>query len=225
MPEPLFHAQLPIYLESLVPPRDPVLQDMEAYAKEARFPIIGAAAGHFNYIVARLLGARRIFELGSGYGYSTAWFARAVRENGGGVVHHVVWDEALSRQARTFLGRLGYDDIVQYHVGEAVEVLRHTEGPFDVMFNDIDKHMYPASLPAIKEKLRPGGALLIDNMLWHGAIFDADDSSPDTQGVHEVTRLLTEDPEFHTALIPIRDGVILAFRELHVPPIHVPPEG
>src|SRR5579862_2235242 len=110
MPEPMFHPRLTDYLDSLVPPRDAVMQEMEAYAREVRFPIIGPAAGYFLYQIARMIGARRIFELGSGYGYSTAWFARAVQENGGGVVHHVVWDEELSRKARGYLGRLGYDD-------------------------------------------------------------------------------------------------------------------
>jgi len=210
MSEPMYHSELAGYLDGLVPPRDPVMQEMEAYAREIQFPIIGAAAGYFLYQVARLTGATRIFELGSGYGYSTAWFAKAVRENGGGVVHHVVWHEDLSQKARGYLGRLGYDDIVQYHVGEAVEALRNTAGPFDLMFNDIDKDGYPASIPVIKEKLRPGGALMIDNMLWHGAVFDASNQSPDTLGVREVTRLLTTDPDFVASLVPIRDGVILA---------------
>ncbi|HZP84150.1 MAG TPA: class I SAM-dependent methyltransferase [Chthonomonadaceae bacterium] len=212
MSEPLFHSRLADYLDSLVPPRDEVMQEMEAYAKEVGFPIIGAAAGYFNYLIARLMGATRVFELGSGYGYSTAWFARAVRENGGGVVHHVVWNEELSQKARGYLGRLGYGGIVQFHIGEAVETLRNTAGPFDLMFNDIDKQGYPASIPVIKEKLRPGGVLLIDNMLWHGAIFDEADQSPDTLGIHEVTRLLTQDPDFIASLVPIRDGVIMAYR-------------
>src|SRR5581483_791903 len=152
MSEPLFHSRLADYLDSLVPPRDEVMQEMEAYAKEVGFPIIGAAAGYFNYLIARLMGATRVFELGSGYGYSTAWFARAVRENGGGVVHHVVWNEELSQKARGYLWRLGYGGIVQFHIGEAVETLRNTAGPFDLMFTDIDKQGYPASIPVIKEK-------------------------------------------------------------------------
>jgi predicted O-methyltransferase YrrM len=208
----MYHSQLPAYLDGLVPNRDPIFYEMEEYAKEVGFPIIGPAAGYFNYIVARMLKATRIFELGSGYGYSTAWFAKAVRENGGGVVHHVVWSDELSAKAQGYLGRLGYNDIVQYHNSEAVAALQSTEGEFDLMFNDIDKHQYPGSIPAIKEKLRVGGALLIDNMLWHGAIFDTTDNSPNTTGVHEVTRLLTSDPDFVATLAPIRDGVILAYR-------------
>src|SRR5512145_104422 len=92
------------YLENMVPPRPPEMQQMEAYARETGFPIIGPACGYFCYMIARMNGARRVFEMGSGYGYSTAWFARAVQENGGGVVHHVVWNEDLSQRARQHLG-------------------------------------------------------------------------------------------------------------------------
>jgi len=207
----MFHAKLVDYLDGLVPERDEVMAEMEAYAKEVRFPIIGTAAGYYNYILARITGATQIFELGSGFGYSTAWFARAVRENGGGTVHHVVWDEDLSIKAQGYLGRLGYGDIVEYHVGEAVETLKNSEGKFDMMFNDIDKHGYPASIPVIKEKLKPGGILLIDNMLWHGAIFDSADTTENTKGVHEVTRMLSTDPDFRSTLIPIRDGMIMSW--------------
>ncbi len=210
MSEPIY-PRLVAYLDSLVPPRDPILEEMEAYAKEIGFFIIGAAAGYHNYLIARMMGARHIFELGSGFGYSTAWFARAVKENGGGIVHHVVWEEDMSQLARSYLSRMGYADTVQFHVSEAVETLRNTEGPFDLIFNDIDKDGYPASIPVIKEKLRPGGALIIDNMLWEGAIFDDTDQSPDIVGIREVTRLLTQDPEFISSLVPIRDGMMLAY--------------
>ncbi|HXF81660.1 MAG TPA: O-methyltransferase [bacterium] len=200
------------YLEDLVPPRPPELAAMETQGRQVGFPIIGPAAGQFCYLIARLMGARRIFEMGSGYGYSTAWFARAVQENGGGVVYHVVWDEALSRRARGHLHRLGLDDVVQYHVGEAVQTLAQTPGPFDLIFNDIDKAGYPASLPVMAERLRPGGLLIIDNALWGGRIFDPADRSPATEGVRQLTRALAADPAWTTSLVPVRDGLLLAYR-------------
>src|SRR5713101_2574278 len=160
----MISERLVSYLESLVPARDPVMQEMEAYAREVRFPIIGAAAGYYLYQVARMIGAKQVFELGSGYGYSTAWFARAVKENGGGVVHHVVWDEELSRQARGHLEALGLGDQVRYTVGEAVEALGREDGEFDLIFNDIDKRGYPAALAVIQSKLRTGGLLITDNL-------------------------------------------------------------
>jgi caffeoyl-CoA O-methyltransferase len=188
---------------------------MEEYARQKNFPIIGPACGQLCYLIARLIGARSVFEMGSGYGYSTAWFAKAVLENGGGIVHHVVWDEALSQQAQKHLRTLGRDEVVRYTIGEAVAALRSAqppEGGFDLIFNDIDKHAYPDSLPVIYEKLRRGGVLIIDNMLWDERIFDEVDQSPDTQGVRAFTQAITADPRWIVSLVPLRDGLIVAFK-------------
>jgi len=212
MPD-LVSPEVSTYLEQLVPPRVAELAAMEAYARETNFPIVGPVAGQLCYQLARLIGAQRVFELGSGYGYSTAWFARAVQENGGGVVHHVVWDDKLSQMARKHLAALGYGDIVRFHVSEAVEELRNTDGIFDIIFNDINKEGYPASIPVIIEKLRPGGLLIIDNMLWSGKIFDAKDTSASTQGVRDVTKLLTDTSQWVSTLAPIRDGLIVAMKK------------
>jgi len=201
------------YLDSLVPPREHEMQAMEEVAAKTNFPIIGPASGYLCYLVARMIRAKRIFELGSGYGYSTAWFAKAVKENGGGEVFHVVWDADLSKRARRHMSALGFEGLVTFREGEAVQTLRETEGPFDLVFNDIDKEGYPASLEVIESKLRPGGVLIIDNMLWHGRIFDAADKSPATEGVREFTRRVTRDPNWIAGLLPVRDGLIVAMKK------------
>ena len=212
MSDPFIYDVIQDYLTSLVPPRPAEMQAMEAYAEKTDFPIIGAAAGYACYQIARMLGAKTVFEMGSGYGYSTAWFARAVRENGGGVVHHVVWDEKLSGMAREHLARLGYADLIRYTVAEAVETLSNTPGPFDLIFNDIEKEAYPESLPLIKQKLRPGGVLIIDNLLWHARIFDKKDKSKNTAAIHTFTHDITSDPDWIVNLIPVRDGVMVAYK-------------
>ena len=208
----LLDPQLHEYLDTLVPPRPPELKAMEEEAARTRFPIVGPAAGHLCYLLTRMLGARRVFEMGSGFGYSTAWFARAVLENGGGKVFHVVWDEELSKRAKTHLRTLGLDALIEYRVGEAVDVLRTADGPFDVIFNDINKEGYPASLPVIASKLRTGGLLIVDNMLWHARIFDKGDRSETTEGVRQFTKTIIADPRWISTVIPIRDGLLLAWR-------------
>ena len=213
MDEPLIPNYLMNYLDELVPARPPEMQAMEVLAEKIDFPIIGPSSGYLCYQAARMIGARRIFELGSGYGYSTAWFAKAVTENGGGEVFHVVWDEELSQQARQHLSVLGYAGMIRYHVGEAVQTLRETAGPFDLIFNDINKEGYADSLPVIAGKLRPGGVLIVDNMLWHGRIFDAKDKTPATESVRELTELLTKDPGWIVSLVPLRDGVVMAYKK------------
>jgi predicted O-methyltransferase YrrM len=210
MTEQFTYNQVQDYVTTLVRQRPAELQQMEAYAQEHHFPIIGPAAGQFCYLLARMVSARAVFELGSGYGYSTAWFARAVQENGGGVVHHTVWDDKLSQMARQHLHALGYGHLIQYHVAEAVQTLQQTPGPFDLIFNDIEKAAYPDSLPVIAEKLRPGGILIVDNMLSGGRIFNPADTSTNLTGIREFTRLITTDPAWVVSLVPIRDGLAVA---------------
>jgi len=201
------------YLTSLVPPREPELRKMEEYAEKHGFPIIGPACGYYCYQLARMINAKSIFELGSGYGYSTAWFAKAVKENGGGVVHHTVWDEDLSKRAQGHLSALGSTDVVEFHLSEAVEALRQSAGPFDIIFNDIDKEGYPDSLPVIKEKLRRGGLLIIDNMIWHGQTLDPNDHEESTEAIRRFTRDITTDLDWIVSLIPARDGMIVAYKK------------
>ena len=210
MPE-ILDAPLAAYLDGLVPDRHPELLAMEAYAKAHDFPIVGPACAHICYQIARMTGARRIFELGSGYGYSTAFFARAVKENGGGEVHHVVWDEDLSKRARGHLAAIGVDDVVRYHVAEAIATLRETPGPFDLIFDDISKKDYPASLVEIEPKLRRGGVLIVDNMLWSRRVMDPDNRAEDTEGVREMTRLLFQSG-WISSIVPVRDGLLLALK-------------
>lgn len=211
---PYTNEQLSAYLNDLVLERPSEMQKMEAYAEEHGFPIIGPAAGQACYLIARLMDAHRIFELGSGYGYSTAWFARAVRENGGGEVYHTVWDEELSQKARQHLEALGYGELVRYRVGESVQALRELPGneTFDLIFNDINKEGYPSSLDVIYERLRPGGALIIDNMLWSGRVMDEEDTSENTEAIRTTTRRLTDGERWISTLLPIRDGLIVAYR-------------
>src|SRR6266508_113799 len=201
------------YLATLVPPREPEMQKMEEYAEKNDFPIIGPVCGYYCYQLARMINAQSVFELGSGYGYTTAWFAKAVKDNGGGVVHHTVWDEDLSKRAQGHLSALGSADIVQFHIAEAVETLRQTQGPFDIVFNDIDKVGYPDSLPVIKEKLRHGGVLIIDNMLWSGRVYDSYNHAKSTEAIRRFTRDITSDLDWIVSLLSTRDGMIVGYKK------------
>ena len=213
MPARLSFKTINHYIGTLVPTRFPELTKMESYAQDIHFPIVGPAAGQFCYLIAKACGSRQVFELGSGFGYSTAWFARAVQENGGGEVHHAVWDAKLSEEARVHMEQLGYGDIVRFHVSEALEALRAADHPFDLIFNDIVKECYPESLPVIYDKLCVGGILLVDNIFWSGRIFDARDHAPETEGIRAFTNLITSDPAWITSFVPIRDGLLIAYKQ------------
>jgi predicted O-methyltransferase YrrM len=127
-------------------------------------------------------------------------------------VHHTVWDQGLSDRARAHLEAMRLGDLVQYRVGEAVAALNETPGTFDVIFNDIDKVGYPASLPVIRAKLRPGGLLITDNLLWHGRILDVQNQAAETLAIREYTRLVCTDHAWTAMVVPVRDGLLIARR-------------
>ncbi len=168
--------------------------------------------GRFLYQTTLIRKATRIFELGSGYGYSTLWFAKAVQRLGGGEIFHTDGDRNNSAEAKSYLSRAGVVDLVRFRVGDAIAALRHTPGPFDLIYMDIDKHQYPDALPVIRDKLPPGGVLIVDNMLWFGRVVDDTDTTPTTAGIRRFTRALWADPEFFTTLIPLRDGFTISIR-------------
>jgi predicted O-methyltransferase YrrM len=199
------------YLRGLYDDGDPVRAEMEALARERRFPIVGPLVGRSLIVHARAIGARRVFELGSGYGYSALHFARAVGP--GGEVHCTDGDAGNARQAEGFLRRAGVWDRVTFHVGDATSALRRVGGTWDVVYNDIDKDGYPDTVELAHERLRPGGLFITDNTLWHERVLPgADDGTPATAGVKEFTRRLFAHPGFVAYVDPTRDGVAVALR-------------
>ena len=99
-----------------------------------------------------------------------------------------------------------------YARADKFPIIGPAASPFDLVFNDINKECYPESLPVIAKKLRPGGVLIVDNMLWYGRVFDVADQPPGVQGVRELTRRLKDDLGWIVSLVPIRDGLLVAYK-------------
>jgi predicted O-methyltransferase YrrM len=196
------------YLHELANPDDPVLREMELVAAERSFPIVGPQVGRLLHLLARSIGARRVIELGSGFGYSAYWFARAVGEQGEVVLTEGSQERA--DEADDFLRRGGLRDRVRIEVGDALEIIDRIGGEFDVVFNDIDKEHYPRVLDKADAALRPGGLFISDNMLWFGAVLEQRPVEESTRGVQELTRMLYDSDVFETVLIPLRDGVTVS---------------
>ena len=188
---------------------EPVLLEMEAEGAERNFPIVGRNVGVTLEILARSVGARRMIELGSGYGYSGYWHARAVGPNG--QLHLTDGDPENERKAQDYLGRADLWEPVTYHVGDAVTSLNALDGEFDVVYDDIDKHGYPAAWLAGRDRIRVGGLYICDNVLWSGRVIEPD---PDrnTTAILEHNRLIAEDERFVSTIVPTRDGVFVALR-------------
>jgi predicted O-methyltransferase YrrM len=151
-------------------------------------------------------GAKRIFEMGSAIGYSTIWLARAA-----GPKARVIYtdgDPEKARRAKDYFRRAGVAKRIEVRVGDALELLKKTPGTFDLIFNDVDKHQYPAAMRVALPKLRRGGLFITDNTLWSGKA--ARPAAPDdipTQGIQEFNRLVYASKDLYPVLIPLRDGV------------------
>ena len=207
---PLYAPELDRYVRELLPARPAVIQEMEAQAARRDIPIVGPAVATLLALLAESIGARRVFELGSAIGYSTAFFARAVGPEGR--FFYTDGSEDNAREARGYLDRLGLLTRVDVRSGEAVGLLRQTPGVFDVVFVDIDKHGYPEALEEAAPRVRPGGFLLADNVLWSGRVIDSGSRDRDTEGIREFNRRLFARTDFDSVVVPLRDGVAIARR-------------
>ncbi len=188
---------------------DPILQQMHELAARRDFPIVGPEVGRLLAQVVAMTGARRVFELGSGFGYSTLWFARAVGPEG--LVVHTDGNPDNTAQARDFLDRGGVLDRVQFHTGDAMAALDSSEGEWDIVFCDVDKHQYPAAYSAFSDRVRVGGAVIVDNLVWSGQVA-AGEQGEWTEGVRQYIAAMWADDRYLSSLMPVRDGVGLSIR-------------
>ncbi len=197
------------YIEKQYPKPEPVLEEMERLGRKRDFPIVGPQVGRVLSLLARLADAKRIFEMGSGFGYSAYWFARDLPA--GGKIYQTEGSEANSKLARDFFKRAGLEKKSEFLVGDGVKLIDETTGPFDLIFIDIDKENYPSAFKKAKPRLRKGGLLIADNLLWFGKVLE-NNPDPETSGIKEYTRLLFQDKDFFATILPIRDGVGVGFR-------------
>ncbi len=194
------------YMAGLLPERDEVLAEMEALAAERNIPIIGPVVGRFLHLLLRITKATRVFEMGSAIGYSTLWAARAVGP--GGTVYYTDGDAANAKRAEGYLERAGMRDRVRVEVGDALELLGRESGEFDVIFCDMDKEQYPAAFARAVPRVRRGGLLLADNVLWQGKVTGPAGDEP-TRGIQEFNRLVYSSKELLPVMLPVRDGFMV----------------
>jgi caffeoyl-CoA O-methyltransferase len=198
------------YMLDLLPERDPVLREMEATAAKRNIPIVGPAVARVLYQYARLIEAKKVFEMGSAIGYSTLWWARAVGESG--EVFYTDGDKKNAAEARGYFQRAGVEGRIRVQTGDALELLSEQKQEFDIIFNDVDKEDYPRVLHLVGQRLRKGGLFITDNVLWSGRVTEVKPQDQSTRAIQEFNRQLYAMPEFFTTIIPLRDGLAVAVK-------------
>jgi predicted O-methyltransferase YrrM len=216
---PLANAELwskvDSYFSDLLAPSDSHLASALAENAAAGLPAhdVSATQGKMLALFARMAGASRILEIGTLGGYSTIWMARALPKGG-----KVVTIEANSHHAKVAKGniiRAGLADLVDLHVGPALEILPSLDGPFDLIFIDADKPNNPNYLRWALRLARPGAVIVGDNVVRGGAVVDASSEDANVQGVREFLQMMSDDSRLTcTAIQTVGekgwDGFVLA---------------
>ncbi len=207
--EPITIPEVEKYLYEVLPARDATLAEMEGVAKEKDIAIVGPAVGRVLYQYAQLIGARRIFEMGSAIGYSTLWLARALPA--GGKVYYTDHDAKNAEKAKGYFERAGVRDRVEVLVGNALDLIQQVEGEFDLIFNDVSKQDYPKVFRLALPRLRRGGLFISDNVFWSGHV-GRPEPDEKTRSILEFNRLIYSSPEVFVTLLPIRDGLAVCYK-------------
>lgn len=172
----------------------------------------GHYQGRLLSMLSKLINPKNILEIGTYTGYSALCLAEGMRSDG--ILHTIdINEELLDLQKRYFEASPWKDQIVQ-HLGDATEIIPSLKEDFDLVFIDADKPNYPVYFQQIMEKLRPGGVILSDNVLWSGKVVEPvkeDDES--TKALLEYNKLLAEDERLETVILPVRDGLTISRRK------------
>jgi predicted O-methyltransferase YrrM len=204
------------YMQSALLQPDPALEDALRANAAAGLPAIDVAPnqGKLLYLIAQLLGARRILEIGTLGGYSTIWLARALPAGGTLVTLEV--DPKHAEVARANLARAGLAQVVDVRVGRALDTLAALAGQlFDLVFIDADKPNNPAYLAWALRLTRPGSAIVVDNVVREGAILDATSDDPRIHGTRSLFEAVAREPRLEATAIQTvggkgHDGFVLA---------------
>lgn len=210
------------YLAEVNPPEHPVLARCRAETAAmggVAVMQISAEQGAFMALIARMIGARRAFEVGVFTGYSALAVALAMKDIHREGAHLLACDlnEEWTNRARAYWRDADVDGIVDLNLAPAIETLdrrlqAREGGTYDFGFIDADKTGYDSYYELGLKLLRPGGVMLFDNMLWSGAVADSGNQSPDTVALRALALKAKADPRVHAAMTSIGDGLLLAIK-------------
>ena len=192
------------YLDRLLTQNDPLLVEMEAYAAEHRVPIADREVARFVEITARTTGARRALEIGMAIGYTVVHLARGMGEQG--VVVTIEPSDEMIQAATGYLKRAGVLSRVEIERGKALEVMPTLEETFDLLFIDAVKEEYSEYLDLGLQRLRSGGVIIVDNLLWGGKVAAGDNESS-TVALRKFNSYFINHPQLVAEVLPVGDGL------------------
>lgn len=198
------------YMNGLLPKRDAVLTEMERYAKKHDVPIIGPACGRLLSLLAQISGAKRIFEMGSAIGYSAIWFALGAGQ--AAEIYCTDSDQENARRAQEHFEHAQLASRIRFLLGDAIDLIDTVSGEMDLILIDVNKTQYPAALKKAVPRLRRGGLLVTDNVLWSGKVASrAKDAN--TASIQQFNKAVYATAELFPVILPLRDGVAVCRKQ------------
>jgi len=202
------------YLDVTRPPADPLLAEMQAHGAREQIPILDAQSGALLHVLARAIGARRIVEVGTAIGVSTLQLARALPVDGELVSFEI--DSERRDAAQAYLERDALQARIELRLQDARAGLAELTGPFDLAFLDGVKAEYDEYLDLVVPLLRPGGLVVVDNVLMSGAVAENESDGHWTEEQIATARAFNErlldHPQLIATITPVGDGIALAIR-------------
>jgi len=196
------------YLDELLPASDELLAEMESYAAEHTVPIADREVARFIEITARAINARRALECGMAIGYSVIHLLRGMGEDGR--VFTIDPSDEMIRLADGYLQRAGLREQTQIEKGYALEVIPRLNETFDLLFLDAVKEEYRGYLDLALPKLRPGGVVICDNLLWGGQVageIRSEDQKASTEALREFNKYFGNHPQLRAEVLAVGDGL------------------
>ena len=201
------------YAEQFTSDESPVLQELrrECYEHYADSSMLsGFVQGRVLSMFSKMIRPTVVLEIGTYLGYSALCFAEGLKD--GGRVITLDIQEDTNKVARSFVATTEYKDKIEFHLGNALEIIPTLPGSFDLVFIDADKPNYSNYYHLVFDRVRPGGFIIADNVLWSGKVL-LDEKDESTRALHEFNELVSSDPRVSNVLLPIRDGLMVVRKE------------
>jgi predicted O-methyltransferase YrrM len=169
----------------------------------------GNQQGTFLKILSHLIKPLKVLEIGTFTGYATLCLADGLAEEG--IVHTIEIDKEMETFLVNVFASNGLNEKVKLHIGNALDIIPMLDDDFDIIFIDADKASYPSYYTLCKDKLRQGGLLIADNILWYGKVaLENESKDRETQAIKRFNAIIADDNDFENVAIPLRDGLMLS---------------
>ena len=211
MTKVLFSAQIDKYTEAFTTPESPALAALNRETNmkvDKAVMLSGHIQGALLQMISHAVRPVKILEIGTFTGYSAICLAQGLQP--GGVVHTIDIDEETEEITSRYFEKAGLKDSIIQHTGRATDIIPGIGGPFDIVFIDADKTGYGQYFDLVIDKMRPGGFILADNVLYEGEVLLPDDEqSKNARAIHSFNQKIKADDRVEQLLLPVRDGIMM----------------